>query len=131
MYYIYELREKNESRTCVYVGQSMKPKARLYDHTRRNPLKSPKAGSFYGQDLELVIYEGYETRAEARQAETIHKIARGLPPTERLTAQNNISKANAMRIKCPHCNMVTSPGSLTQHIKFIHPGFFAAVCAKQ
>ena len=93
---------------------------------KRNPQKSPGNGKFYGQDLELVILESYATRAEARQAETLHKIAKGLPPTERLVAQNNISKVNLMRRQCPHCNMVTNPGSLTQHIKFTHPYLYAS-----
>tara|TARA_R110000803_G_scaffold20436_5_gene52607 strand:- start:277 stop:675 length:399 start_codon:yes stop_codon:yes gene_type:complete len=121
MIHIYELRAKDSLRTLLYIGQSACPKARLYDHIKRNPLKSPKAGRFYGQDIEMVVLEGYATRAEARQAETLHKIAKGLPPTERLIAQNNIAKVNATRKKCPHCDMITTPGALVTHIKFSHP----------
>ena len=130
MIHIYELRAKNSLRTLLYIGQSACPPARLYDHTKRNPQKSPKAGKFYRQDLELVILESYATRAEARQAETLHKIAKGLPPTERLVAQNNISKVNLMRRKCPHCDMVTNPGSLTTHIKFTHPLTYASYVSR-
>lgn len=121
MIYIYELREKNILRTLLYIGQTANPTARLYDHIKRNPLTSPKAGKFYGQDIEMVVLESYETRSEARQAESRHKIAKGLPPTERMVAQNNISKVNKMRKKCPHCDMITNPGSLVTHIKFNHP----------
>lgn len=130
MIHIYELRAKNSIRTLLYLGQSESPEWRLYDHTKRNPQKSPGNGKFYGQDLELVILESYATRAEARKAETLHKIAKGLPPTERLVAQNNISKVNLMRRQCPHCNMVTNPGSLTQHIKFTHPLTYASYVSR-
>ena len=121
MIHIYELRSKDSLGTLLYIGQSANPKARLYDHIKRNPLKSPHAGRFYGQDIEMVVLESYATRGEARQAETLHKVAKGLPPTERMVAQNNIRKVNKMRKQCPHCDMITNPGSLTTHIKFNHP----------
>ena len=91
MVHVYELRNANNQ--VEYVGISGNLISRLYEHTRRKP-DGKGQGKFYGRNnLTLISVKTYNTRAEARQAETILKLQHGLEPTERNSA-SKLGKGN-------------------------------------
>jgi len=57
MYYVYQLIENGK---VIYIGETMYPKQRLYDHTKRKPKAGH--GKFYGLDLEIEIIECMQQR---------------------------------------------------------------------
>jgi len=61
MHYVYTLEDATGK--VVYCGNTINPKQRLYDHTRRKPTK--RHGAFYGQDVTMKIVASKATRKEA------------------------------------------------------------------
>lgn len=78
MYYVYEL--VNLLGTVEYVGQTIRPKIRFYEHTTHQPSKSAGKGRFLGrQDISMHIVGTCATEAEALQAEYNLQIFWDLP----------------------------------------------------
>ena len=79
-YYVYEL--INLMGSVEYVGETLNPKNRLYQHTKCKP--SPGNGKYYGrQDLIMNIVEEFANRKDALRLETELKSLYGLPTTEK------------------------------------------------
>jgi hypothetical protein len=62
--YVYELTDQNGK--VVYVGESVRPKTRLYEHTRRKPRFRSGYGRFYGRtDLTLEVVAEFNNRKDS------------------------------------------------------------------
>lgn len=83
MWYVYEL--INLYGSVEYVGETTKPKYRLYQHTKTKPIEGCKGfGRFYGrQDIIMNIVQEFDNRRDALKLETELKIIHGLPTTEK------------------------------------------------
>lgn len=78
IWYVYEL--VNLLGTVEYVGQTIRPKIRFYDHTKREQRPDNWFGKFFGrQDISMHIIGSYATKAEALKAEYDLQIFWGLP----------------------------------------------------
>jgi predicted GIY-YIG superfamily endonuclease len=78
-YYVYEL--INHYGTIEYVGETYRPKGRMYDHTKCKP--SGRNGKFYGrQDLVMNIVSVFDNRKDARELEGKLKLDYGMEHTE-------------------------------------------------
>jgi predicted GIY-YIG superfamily endonuclease len=79
-YYVYEL--INHYGTIEYVGETYRPKGRMYEHTKRKP--DGNHGKFYGrQDLVMHIVAVFDNRKDARELEGKLKLDYGMEHTER------------------------------------------------
>jgi len=79
-YYVYEL--INHYGTIEYVGETIRPKIRMYEHTKCKP--NGKNGKFYGrQDLIMNIVAVFDNRKQARELEGKLKLDYGMEHTER------------------------------------------------
>jgi predicted GIY-YIG superfamily endonuclease len=79
MYYVYEL--INLMGGIEYVGQTVRPKERFSQHTKKKPGNGCFHGRFYKrQDISMNIVATYATESEARKAEYDLQIFWGLPP---------------------------------------------------
>ena len=66
--------------TVEWVGQTVRPKIRFWQHTKTPKNKTGGSGTFYGrQDISLHIVATYPTKAEALQAEYDLQVYWGLP----------------------------------------------------
>jgi predicted GIY-YIG superfamily endonuclease len=62
--YVYELTDQNGK--VVYVGESVRPQTRLYEHTRRQPRHRSGYGRFYGRtDLTLEVVAQFDNRKDS------------------------------------------------------------------
>jgi predicted GIY-YIG superfamily endonuclease len=79
-YYVYEL--INHYGTIEYVGETTRPKRRMYEHTKRKP--DGRDGKFYGrQDLIMNIVAVFNNRKQARELEGTLKLEYGMEHTEK------------------------------------------------
>ena len=109
MVYVYEL--INLYGTVEWVGESIDPNRRLYQHTKCKPRadgKPSSQGTFYNrQDLIMNIVANFATKPEARKFEGELKKLHGLEHTEVTAGKNaglKTGKRNAQIIRtCPHC----------------------------
>ena len=110
--YVYLLRDGNGN--VVDVGESKKPKRRLYMKTKR-PIK--EGGSFHGRtDITLEVVAGPMSNAKARVLEGELKLQYGLEWTEMWMKGKTLSKETKLKLSkaklgkpqnkvtCPHCN---------------------------
>ncbi len=78
-YYVYEL--INYYGTIEYVGETIRPKIRMYDHIKRKPYG--RNGKFYGrQDLIMNIVATFDNKKDARELEGKLKLDYGMEHTE-------------------------------------------------
>ena len=68
MYYVYQLIENGK---VIYIGETMYPKQRLYDHTKRKPKAGH--GKFYGLDLEIEIIAEFDNKKDAWHRQVIEQ----------------------------------------------------------
>ena len=134
MYYVYKL--LNESNQVVWVGETTRPKGRLWQHTSNN-------GKFTGQSLNMEIITGYTTRKEAWYHQVKLQKEYGLETDLNKTrrAGSSITEARAKHIKnlgtfesrqkgglsnkgntynvktktCPHCNLTGKGSNMTRY----------------
>jgi predicted GIY-YIG superfamily endonuclease len=53
-----------------YVGETIRPKRRFYQHIKKRPLSNSRHSKFYGrQDLSMHVVDSFETKEEAKNAE--------------------------------------------------------------
>lgn len=91
LHYTYLL--MNQDAMVEYVGESIDPQSRFYNHTKAKPGFSGM-GYFYGrEDLTLVIDSAHLDRKEALQREGELKLKYGLEWSEKNRNQNNGRKA--------------------------------------
>ena len=90
-YYVYEL--INLYGTVEDVGETMYPKNRLHQHTKKKPTSGGN-GKYYGrQDLVMNIVDTFDNRSDALKLETELKLSYGLEPTELNRHNNSIKKS--------------------------------------
>jgi len=88
VFYVYVL--TNQNGEVEYVGESVRPKTRLYEHTRRPPRKTGSYGKFYGRkDLTVEIVSEHSTRKESFNAQCVLQSQYGLPTDHVLISQNS------------------------------------------
>lgn len=83
-YYVYEL--INLMGTVEYVGQTYRPKTRMYGHTKVKPSINNlnREGKFYGrQDLIMNIVAEFDDKKDALELEGMLKLSYGMEWTER------------------------------------------------
>ena len=134
MNYVYKLRDSN--RKIVWVGETTRPKGRLWQHTSN-------AGKFTGQQLEMIIVAEYTTRKEAwyhqvklqeeyglesdlnktRRAGKVMTDARKQYLKTFSTLENSqkgglANRGNTYNIKtrtCPHCNLIGKGSNMSRY----------------
>jgi len=129
MRYVYDLVDSDG--VTEYVGESKHPNVRFKEHTTHKPrATSPSAsrGKFYGRtDLSLQIISSHDTRKESMKAEGQRKLSLGMEWTEKegyiaagLKASKSPKSVNKVKVKCPHCDMVSTAGAIGSHINHKH-----------
>ena len=79
--YVYELYDTYGN--VIYVGESIDPKRRLYQHTQRKPSEEWRSdGKFYKQDVTMHIVSDHPNKKEAHLAERDLKLQYGMDWTE-------------------------------------------------
>jgi predicted GIY-YIG superfamily endonuclease len=92
-HYVYEL--INLYGSVEDVGETTRPKWRLYQHTKVKP--EGGHGKYYGrQDLVMNIVDTFDNRSDALKLETELKLSYGLEPTERNRNSKNGRKAGLL-----------------------------------
>jgi predicted GIY-YIG superfamily endonuclease len=97
VFYVYVL--TNPKGEVEYVGESTRPKTRLYEHTRRTPKVRGSHGKFYGRtDLTLEIVSEHATRKESFDAQCVLQAKYGLPTDDILISQNSPANGAKSRV---------------------------------
>jgi predicted GIY-YIG superfamily endonuclease len=98
-YYVYEL--INLMGSVEWVGETYRPKIRMYQHTKTKPSEKHNHGKFFGrQDILMNIVEEFDNRKDALKLELVLKILYGLPTPERDNLLNN-SRKNGLNNSIP------------------------------
>ena len=123
MKYVYELRHNNK---VVWVGESKRPKGRLWQHTSKN-------GKFTGLDIDMSIVAEFETREEAYRhqcelqeeyglvtdREKVRRSAVGrIHSEETKTKMSKSRKGNTWTqevVVCPYCNKPGGKQNMTRY----------------
>jgi predicted GIY-YIG superfamily endonuclease len=111
-YHVYELFDQED--TIVYVGMSINPKNRLYDHVKRKPTQSGR-GLFYNRlDLCIRTISSHNIKADALAIEGARKLELGMEWGEIEVGRKVGKTGKGGKIignklyTCQHCNLTSN-----------------------
>lgn len=96
VFYVYFL--VNQSGVIEYIGETTRPKTRMYDHTRRPYKKYAGFGRFYGRtDLTMQIVAEHDSREKSYKHQCELQTLHGFPTDAQNRGQHSLENTRSLR----------------------------------